>query len=98
MSKNTDPHKNLRKKRVTEVSDDELRAVFADMRTKAIREGIAKCREELKTYNGNKTKQEKKRKMYWALKNMVKLANEELNNRPLDSFMSEIFPKQLRNE
>ena len=97
MSKNTDPHKHLRKKPFTEVTDDELRAVFADMDAESIREGIARCRDELKTYNGDKKKQERKRKAYWALKNMVKLAYEELNSRPLESVIAQMFPKQRYN-
>ena len=97
MSKKYTPEqlKVLSAKDITDLSDDDFRALFAAMSEKQLREGRAKVIAELKTYNDDKVKQEKKRKKYWVLKRMLKLCTEEMNSRPLESLMAEMFPIRL---
>tara|TARA_R100001440_G_scaffold16880_1_gene28548 strand:- start:438 stop:740 length:303 start_codon:yes stop_codon:yes gene_type:complete len=100
MSKKYTPEqlKVLGSKDITTLNDDDFRALFKIMTEKQLREGRAKVLAELKTYNDDRVKQEKKRKKYWVLKRMLKLCTEEMNSRPLDSLMAEMFPIRLRNE
>jgi len=100
MSKKYTPEqlKVMRSKRITDLSDDDFRALFKSMSEKQLRDGRAKVIAELRTYDDDKVKQEKQRKKYWVLRRMRKLCTEEMNSRPLDSLMAEMFPRQLRNE
>ena len=100
MSKKYTPEelKVLGAKRITELSDDDFRALFAAMSEKQLREGRDRVLAELRTYNDDRVKQERKRKQYWVLKRMLKLCNEEMSSRPLESLMAEMFPIRLRNE
>jgi hypothetical protein len=100
MSKKYTPEqlKVLSAKSITDLSDDDFRALFKNMSEKQLREGRAKVLAELKTYNDDRVKQEKRRKKYWVLKRMLKLCTEEMNSRPLESLMAEMFPKRLSNE
>jgi hypothetical protein len=97
MSKKYTPEqlKVLSAKDITELSDDEFRALFSAMSEKQLREGRAKVLADLKTYNDDRVKQEKQRKKYWVLKRMLKLCTEEMNSRPLEALMAEMFPIRL---
>jgi hypothetical protein len=99
MSKKYTPEqlKVMASKRITDLSDDDFRALFKSMSEKQLRDGRAKVIAELRTYDDDRVKQEKHRKKYWRLKRMLKLCTEEMNSRPLDSLMAEMFPIRLRN-